>query len=77
MKIIEDIRVKVTFTVGVGNVEATNAVAKKLKSMHENGDTLEMSDIDRTGTREWLLDNIKEDDAMTWEAEIEDLTIAK
>jgi len=45
---------------------------KKLLKAAEKGDSMAMGDID--DSMSWLLDNIQERDAYSWEAEIEDIS---
>jgi flagellar motor switch protein FliM len=70
--VVKDLRVKVTYTVGYGNVEMPKSMYKKLLKAAEKGDSMAMGDID--DSMSWLLDNIQERDAYSWEAEIEDIS---
>lgn len=68
MKTIKDLTVKVTYRVGLGNVEVTDEVYDQLSQCYNEwgGDVPALSE-----TEEWMNDNIRQEDAMEWEFEIE------
>lgn len=71
MKTIKDITVKVTYTVGFSDVEVPDKVYNDLiKQFDENA----FGEVPEDSIAfEWISDNIRENDAMEWEYEIEDL----
>jgi len=75
MKTVKDLTVKVTYRVGLGDVEMPQKVYDQIVEAAENGD-----DIDPSGSRkyadaaDWLSDNIRERDCMDCEAEIEEVS---
>lgn len=80
MKKIKDLTVKVTYTVGLCNLNVPDEVYNALAECYDNGGEVPMPDdciIDNCPelacASEWLTDNINESDAMDWEFEIEDL----
>lgn len=71
MKKIKDLMVKVTYTVSLSDVEVPNEVFDELaKAYDEGGNILELDD-ELENANEWLSDNIRQEDAMDWECEIE------
>jgi len=73
---INNINVKVTYYVGLGNIKAPVEVINQLEDAAENFKTLNLDtrDDDSYGlATEWLIDNIKERDCCDWECEIEDM----
>ena len=62
MKKIKDLTIKVTYRVGLSDVEVPDKVYDELAKAY---DELE-------NANEWLLDNIRQEDAMDWEFEIDD-----
>jgi len=75
MVTIKDLTVKVTYRVGLGNVEMPEKVHQQLLEASENGDEIEMGGISKyPDAYDWLSDNIRERDCMDWEAEIEDVS---
>ena len=81
MKTIKDLQVKITYTVGLCNVEVTDEIYDALTEIYDvkNGLVPDPDECFIKGERhlenvsEWILDNISEKDAMDWEAEIESL----
>lgn len=70
MKVIKDLTVTVTYTVGFSNIEAPDDVYEGLISRDEfNSGDLDMSD-EENAAMEWLQDNIHERDAMEFGFEI-------
>jgi hypothetical protein len=75
MVTIKDLTVKVTYRVGLGEVEMPEKVHQQLLEVSENGDEIEMGGISKyPEAYEWLSDNIRERDCMDWEAEIEEVS---
>lgn len=73
---INNINVKVTYYVGLGNIKAPIEVINQLEDAAENFKTLNLDTRDDDSYRlatEWLIDNIKERDCCDWECEIEDM----
>ena len=72
MKTIKDLTVKVTYTVGLGDVEVSNEVFKQLNKMADYGFSVEdCESSDYPEAFDWLSDNIRESDAMDWAYEVE------
>ena len=72
MKIIKDLNVTVTYTVGLGGVEVPDKVFEQLDKMAKYGITVGLVNSDEyEEVFVWLIDNIREDDAMDWEYEVE------
>lgn len=75
MVTIKDLTVKVTYRVGLCEVEMPEKVHQQLLEASENGDEIEMGGISKyPDAYEWLSDNIREHDCMDWEAEIEEVS---
>lgn len=75
MKKIKDLTIKVTYRVGLSDVEVPDKVYDELAKAYDEGGDVPMpgeSDKDSVEASEWLSDNIREADAMDWEYEIED-----
>lgn len=75
MRIIKKLTVKMTYRVGLGNVEVPDDVYDSLAKCYDEGGDVPMpneSDEGFAEASEWLADNIREADAMDWEYEIED-----
>ena len=77
MKTIKDLTIKVTYTVGLCDVEMPDNVYDALSQFYDEGGEVPMPDecFIRGGEElrcaaEWILDNIQEADAMDWEYEI-------
>lgn len=76
MKTIKSLTIKVTYTVGLGNVEVPDEVYDALGECYDEGGYI--SEVSTCTTdkesiaSEWLSDNIREADAMDWEYDIED-----
>ena len=72
MKIIKDLNVTVTYTVGLGDVEVPEKVFEQLDKMAQYGITIGLGNSEEyEEVFGWLRDNIREDDAMDWEYEVE------
>lgn len=79
MKTINDITVKVTYTVSLGSIEVDDKIYKAICNSYDNnlqlGSDCFIDEIDAVKTSEWLDNHIRESDAMDWEYEIEDLDV--
>ena len=79
MKTIKDLQVKITYTVGLNNVEVLDEMYDALAEIYDdkNGFVPNPDECFIKGERhlenvsEWISENISENDAMDWEAEIE------
>jgi len=72
MKVIKDLAVTVTYTVELGGVEVPDKVFEQLDKMAKYGITIGLGNTDEYEEAfGWLIDNIREDDAMDWEYEVE------
>ena len=72
MKVIKDLAVTVTYTVELGGVEVPDKVFEQLDKMAKYGITIGLGNTDEYEEAfGWLIDNIREDDAMEWESEVE------
>lgn len=79
MRTIKNLMVKVTYTVGLGEVEVENEEYESLMRAYNDGGEVPNPDECCCGNgkqalspaSEWLSENIKEGDAMDWEYEIE------
>lgn len=76
-KKIKERRVTVTYKVGYGDIEITDAILKELKTAVDNGDTIDMHDDKYPIASYWLQQNMDEEDSMEWTAEIEDMVLPK
>lgn len=73
MKTIKDLSVKVTYKVGLGNLEVPNKVYKQLNEIVDEGGEVDGTGMDYPEATEWLRNNIRERDCNDIEYEIEDL----
>ncbi|WP_418988095.1 hypothetical protein [Bacteroides heparinolyticus] len=75
MKAIKDLTVKVTYTVGLSDVEVPENVYGALMEYCDNGGKIfaDAHAVANDIASEWILDNIHESDAMDWECEIDDI----
>lgn len=71
MKTIKKLTVTVTYTVGLGNIEVPDEVYDDLAKHYDDNEWEVPED---SIAAEWLADNIKEKDAMSWSYEIDDLS---
>ena len=72
MKVIKDLNVTVTYTVGLGEVEVPDKVFEQLKKMFDIDISIGVSHPQEyEDAFEWLTNNISEDDAMVWSYEVE------
>lgn len=75
MKTVKDLTVKVTYRVGLGDVEMPQKVYDQIVEAAENGDDIDPSDPRKyADAADWLSENIRERDCMDWEAEIEEVS---
>lgn len=74
MKTIEDLTVKVIYTVVLSYVEVPERVYDALAQCYDEGGVVSQNNMtdEEAIAAEWLNDNIKESDAMEWEYEIHD-----
>ena len=72
MKNIKDLTIKVTYRVGLGNVEVPDEVYNELAKAYDEGGDVPEWDDELENAKESLSDNIREADAMEWEYEIDD-----
>lgn len=71
---IKDIKVKVTYEVGLGGLDATEQEFNQLKELFEDGKELDGMGHDKFNeAREWLNAKIQERDCCDISYEIEDL----
>lgn len=76
MKTIDNIDVKMTFSVGLGGLEAPQIVIDQLKEIESKGISLrEINEHEYPDAFSWLNLTIKANDAYEWEYEINDLSI--
>lgn len=69
---LKDLNVKVTYSVGLSDVEVPEKVAQQLEQMADYGFSIcdcEMSKY--PDAFNWLSENISEEDALYWEYEVE------
>lgn len=76
MKKVKDLTVKVTYKVGLGNVEIPENVYDQLLEAYYSNEEIDTSEIEKMEAAEWLSNNIKESDCMDWKAEIEELEVS-
>lgn len=72
MKKIKDLTIKVTYRVGLSDVEVLDKVYDELAKAYDEGGDVPEWDDELENANEWLLDNIRQEDAMDWEFEIDD-----
>lgn len=72
---VKDLTVKVTYRVGLGDVEMPQEVYDQINEAADNGDEITISGMSEyPKALQWLSDNIHEGDCMDWIAEIEDVS---
>lgn len=71
MKTIKNLTVTVTYTVGLGNIKASDEVYDNLM---EHYDDRVWEVPEDSIAAEWLADNFREKDAMSWNYEIDNLS---
>ena len=67
-----DLTIKVTYRVGLSDVEVPDKVYDELAKAYDEGGYVPEGDDELENANEWLLDNIRQEDAMDWEFEIDD-----
>lgn len=79
MQKIKDLTVKVTYEVGLGDLEMPIDVYNEIQEADENGHDIDgMSSAGKyLKASEWLGKNIKESDCMEWKAEVIELREAE
>ena len=71
MKVIKDLVITVTYTVEIGEVEVPDKVFEQLNKMAIYGISVGIGDSEKYEKAfEWLMNNIREEDAMEWEYEV-------
>ena len=60
MKNIKDLTIKVTYRVGLGNVEVPDEVYNELAKAYDEGGDVPEWDDELENAKEWLSDNIRE-----------------
>ena len=72
---IKDLRVRVIYEVGLGDLDMPSEVYNEIQEADENGDEIDgMSSAGKyLKASEWLGINIKESDCMEWRAEVFEL----
>lgn len=74
MKLIKDLTVQVTYTVGLGDVEMPEDVYNEIIEADKKGVHFDMTFDKNVIASSWLVDNINEADCMEWKAEILEIT---
>nr|DAS17116.1 MAG TPA: hypothetical protein [Caudoviricetes sp.] len=71
-KTLKDLNVKVTYNVGLSDVDVPEKVAQQLEQMADYGFSVCDSEISKyPDAFNWLSENISEEDALYWEYEVE------
>lgn len=73
MKNIKELRVKITYEVGLGDLEMPIEVYNEIEEAGENGNDIEMNSLKYPKAEQWLYQNIKESDCVEWKTEIIEL----
>ena len=72
MRTIKNLYVKVTYTVGLEDVEVSDEVFEQLEQMADYGFSVEDCESSKYPEAfDWLAYNIRENDAMDWAYEVE------
>lgn len=74
MKTIKNLDVKVTYRVGLGDIEVSDEVFEQLNEIIENGTEIDGMGMEYSEASEWLRNNIKERDCCDLEYEITELS---
>ena len=69
MKTIEDLSVKVTYHVSLGDIEVPDEIYEQLM----NNSEFSSDDMENAEAFDWLGDNISEDDALNWTFEVDNI----
>ena len=72
MKKITDLSVTVTYTVQLSDVDVPDAIFEILENNSEFSDS--DTDMTKLDALEWLSENIKENDALSWSYEVDDFS---
>lgn len=62
--IVSDLTVRVSYTVGLGNVTMPEEVADQLRQVADSGYDLDDTSLSYPEAAEWLRDNIRQGDSM-------------
>lgn len=73
MKKLKNIRITVTYSVGLGDLNLNEKEFKELKNAYENNETITpmLCDERHTNAYEWLTENAKEADCFDWKCEVD------
>ena len=73
---VEDLSIKVTYNVGLGNVKMPKKVYKQLLLASEKFKEIDptLLEDDFRAAADWLRENIKESDCMDWVAEVDEIS---
>jgi len=75
MKEVNNLQVKVTYKVGLGDIEMPDKVHEQLTKAAESGDEIEMGSSEKyPEAYEWIIDNIRQGDCFDFTAEVEDIS---
>ena len=72
---IKKIRVTISYSVGLGELNVDKKTYSELKELFENGVNITLGDVAEMqfpNASEWLRENIKERDCYNWECEIDE-----
>ncbi len=75
MTTIESLTIKVTYQVGLWQVEMPKEIAEQLQQCFDNGDEIGWENEDYQEAQEWIVNNIKERDCLNYKAEVEEITL--
>ena len=70
---IDDLTVKVTYTVSMSDLDMPEDVYKEIENAFDNGVDVVLNSMEHTEAQEWLSTNCKESDSDSWEVEIFDI----
>ena len=73
---VDDLSIKVTYNVGLGNVKMPKKVYKQLLLAAEKFKEIDptLLEDDFRAAADWLRENIKESDCMDWVAEVDEIS---
>jgi hypothetical protein len=75
MAIIENLKIEVTYSVHLCDVEIPQNIYKQLRDSANDGDGIDQSGLlEYPAAVRWLTDNISEADSMDWVAKVETLS---
>lgn len=72
MKNIAKLRVTVSYTVELTEIQVPDKVFDSLREIWEDGGEIDELNEFHNAAQDWLADNVKEDDALEWTYEIDD-----